>query len=350
MIIRPTALRQGSKALITQTSSLWRRKLATEGSRDNGPASTLLADNADATTAILQSMLAESVQSQSEPSWAKGPGVKQQHVAEQKLKRREQEIGGVVAPYYKPKELLRDPPGPKDVTLELLLASQSHMGHATSLWNPANQRYIFGIRGGIHIISLDATAAYLRRAAKVVRGVAERGGLTLFVGTRKGQSHAVVNAARLADGCHLFERWIPGSITNGEQILGACGRKVVDEFDREVPGFDELLRDEPVIRPDLVVCFNPLENYVMLHECAINHIPTIGVIDTNANPAWVTYPIPANDDSLRCIQVIAGVLGKAGQAGQQLRREAAEEGEVTFTPYQWRARPSEGAAKRKAQF
>jgi small subunit ribosomal protein S2 len=197
---------------------------------------------------------------------------------------------------YKPNMLVNNPPSPSDITLELLLASQSHLGHATSLWNPANSQYIFGVRDGIHIISLDVTATHLRRAAKVVEAVTARGGLVLFAGTRPGQDRCVVKAAELSGGCHIFERWIPGSITNGLQILGKCQLKVIDEFDKEVPGFDDQLLDQPSLKPDLVVCLNPLENYVLLHECALNNIPTIGIIDTDANPTWVTYAIPANDD------------------------------------------------------
>ena len=195
-----------------------------------------------------------------------------------------------------------------------------------------NSRYIFGIRQGIHIISLEVTASHLRRACRVVSGVAERGGLILFVGTRNGQDRCVVKAAEMAGGCHLFERWTPGSITNGHQILGACRTKVVDEFDREIEGYGEELRDRPALRPDLVVCLNPLENWVMLHECGLNAIPTIGIIDTDANPTWVTYPIPANDDSLRCVQVIAGALGRAGEEGQISRREKASRQNITYTP------------------
>ena len=205
-------------------------------------------------------------------------------------------LGTQIEPHYQPHTLLNHPPSPADVTLELLLASEAHQGHVTSLWNPANARYIHGIRQGVHIISLEVTAAHLRRAAKVVQEVARRGGMILFVGTRDGQDRAVARAAELAKVYHLFERWIPGSITNGQQILGRCKTKVVNELDEEVPGFEEQLYDRPVLRPDLVVCMNPLENYVLLHECALNNIPTIGVIDTNADPTWVTYPIPANDD------------------------------------------------------
>jgi small subunit ribosomal protein S2 len=205
-------------------------------------------------------------------------------------------LGSAITPHYQPHTLLNHPPSPADVTLELLLASEAHQGHATSLWNPANARYIHGIRQGVHIISLEVTAAHLRRAAKVVQEVSRRGGMVLFVGTRDGQDRAVVRAAELAKGYHLFERWIPGSITNGQQILGRCRTKVVNQNDEEIPGFEDQLYERPVLRPDLVVVLNPLENYVLLHECALNNIPTIGVIDTNADPTWVTYPIPANDD------------------------------------------------------
>ena len=110
--------------------------------------------------------------------------------------------------------------------------------------------------------------------------------------------------------------------------------KIVDEFDRPIEGFKHMLIDRPPLKPDLVICLNPRENWVMLHECALNNIPTMGIIDTDANPTWVTYPIPANDDSLRCVQVIAGVLGRAGEEGKKLRREKAEQGIVPYNPIQ----------------
>ena len=166
----------------------------------------------------------------------------------------------------------------------------------------------------------------------MVSGVAEHGGLILFVGTRAGQDRCVVKAAEMAGGCHLFERWTPGTITNGNQILRSCRIELVDQFDRSIDGQKKFLDEEPALKPDLVVCLNPLENWVLLHECGLNGIPTIGVIDTDANPTWVTYPIPANDDSLRCVQVIAGVLGRAGGEGQANRKEAALRGEITYKP------------------
>ncbi|PYI04884.1 hypothetical protein BO78DRAFT_346732 [Aspergillus sclerotiicarbonarius CBS 121057] len=239
-------------------------------------------------------------------------------------------LGSDVTGVYLPKSLLKYPPKATDVTLEMLLASQTHLGHSTSRWNPQNSRYIFGIREGVHIISLDQTAAYLRRAAKVVEEVAARGGLILFAGTRKGQKRIVVTAAELAQGYHIFERWIPGSLTNGEQILGHCEKKIVNGLDDEMKIWQEELAKYRSLKPDLVVCLNPIENVVLLHECGLNNVPTIGIIDTDADPTRVTYPIPANDDSLRSVTLIAGVLGRAGQAGQERRLKEAREGRLTY--------------------
>ena len=220
-------------------------------------------------------------------------------------------LGSTVGPHYLPNRTVNHPPRSQDITLELLLASGAHLGHATALWNPDNQRYIFGVRQGIHIISLEQTAAHLRRAARVVEGVVFNGGLVLFVGSRQGQVRCVVEAARRAGGCHLFEKWIPGTITNGRMIVGHGAVIEMDFADRPNPdgpieggsrggggGGDEGGAGVGPLAPDLVVCLNPLENYVLLHECGLHAIPTIGVVDTDADPTWVTYPIPANDDRL----------------------------------------------------
>lgn len=196
-----------------------------------------------------------------------------------------------------------------------------------------NSKYIYGVREGIHIISLEETAAHLRRACRVVSGVAERGGVILFAGTRRGQDRSVVLAAQMSKAYHLFNKWTPGAITNKEQILGPYKLKMVDENDKEIIVNPEVLKQSPAVMPDLVVCLNPLENWVLLHECALNNIPTIGIIDTDANPTWVTYPIPANDDSLRCTNLIAAVLGRAGEEGQRIRKERTARGDVPYDPF-----------------
>ncbi|KAI5921962.1 ribosomal protein S2 [Camillea tinctor] len=255
--------------------------------------------------------------------------VENYHMATE-LKKHIGKVGATVKKVYRPANVFLYPPGPKDVTLELLMASQAHMGHHTSLWNPANARYIFGIRQGIHIISLEETAAHLRRAARVVEEIAYRGGIILFAGTRPGHMQIVTQAAQLAGACHLFSKWTPGSITNGEVILRGMPATVVDEHDKPVEGYEKFVTESRPLVPDLVVCLNPLENYVLLHECALANVPTIGVIDTNAEPTWVTYAIPANDDSLRCLAVIGSVLGRAGESGKKRRLEDAKQGTVAW--------------------
>jgi small subunit ribosomal protein S2 len=224
------------------------------------------------------------------------PAIVHNYEASRQLKQWTSGLGSTVERRYSPNTTVTIPPKPQDITLELLMASQTHMGHHTSLWNPANSRYIYGVRAGIHIISLETTAAHLRRAGRVVEEVAYRGGLILFVGNRKGQMPIVTRAAQLAKACHLFTKWTPGAITNRDIILEGKEIRIVDENDRPLEGFESF--DGRPLLPDLVVCLNPLENYTLLYECGLKSIPTIGIIDTNADPSWVTYTIPANDDRL----------------------------------------------------
>lgn len=207
-----------------------------------------------------------------------------------------QKLGTDLVKKYRPAQMIRDPPNPEDVTLELLMASQTHMGHNTSAWNPANSRYIYGVREGIHIISLEQTAAHLRRAARVVEEVAYRGGIILYVGTRPGQMEIVTRAAQKAGGYHIFTKWAPGSITNRDVMLRGHDTKVVNEKDKPLDDFENYTSGSRPLVPDLVVCLNPQENYTMLYECGLKTVPTIGVIDTDTDPTWVTYTIPANDD------------------------------------------------------
>lgn len=124
---------------------------------------------------------------------------------------------------------------------------------------------------------------------------------------------------------------------------------MVDEHDNPILGFADQLPQTSVLKPDLVVCLNPTENYILLHECGLHNIPTIGIIDTDANPTWVTYPIPANDDSLRSVQVICGALGRAGEEGQAIRKAKARQGIVVSMPSHGLEPPREGQVERETE-
>ncbi|CAG8599515.1 1891_t:CDS:2 [Paraglomus occultum] len=226
-------------------------------------------------------------------------------------------IGTHKQTFYTPDKPLHSPESSYDITISKLLSAGLHLGHSTSLWNPVTFPFIFGTRAGISIINLEYTIVYLRRACKVVREVALRGGLILFVGTRPGFAQATVEAARRCDGYQVTKRWLPGTISNSRQILG----KLTPTHPDDGGGLPE------VFKPDLVIVLNPLENAIVLAETKQANIPTIGITDTDFDPRKVTYPIPANDDSVRGITLIAGVLSVAARDGLNHRKKLLKEQE-----------------------
>lgn len=178
------------------------------------------------------------------------------------------------------------------------------MGHSTSLMNPNFLPFAYGVRAGLTIIDLEQTLPRLRRAAHLVRETARRGGSVVFVGTRPDLQDTIQRASsRLgAQGYHVGDRWLPGTLTNRAELFADSSDKYRHT-------------------PDLVVFLNPLANMNAIRECAIHHVPTVGIVDSNADPRIVMYGIPANDDSPRTAQVIAGMLSIAGKEGVAARTE-----------------------------
>ncbi|KAG6335149.1 hypothetical protein ID866_3933 [Astraeus odoratus] len=205
---------------------------------------------------------------------------------------------------FQPHHALSRPLGPSQTTLSALVAAGAHFGHTTSLMNPNFLPYAYGVRAGLTIIDLEQTLPLLRRAANLVRTIAQRNGSIIFVGTRPDLQDTIQRASeRLGpQGYHIGERWLPGTLTNRNQLFQEEGQ-------------------EYRLTPDLVIFLNPLANMNAIRECAIQHVPTIGIVDSNADPRIVMYPIPANDDSTRTAQVIAGVLSIAGKEGILTREE-----------------------------
>lgn len=181
--------------------------------------------------------------------------------------------------------------------------------------NPNFVPYAYGVRAGITIIDLDHTLPLLRRAANVVRAIAAKGGSIVIVGTRPDLRNVVRRAAERIgqQGYHVGERWLPGTLTNRVQFFGS--KEVLEQR----------------MTPDLMIFLNPLSNMNAIAECAIEHIPTIGIVDSNVDPRIVMYPIPANDESVRTAELIAGVLSVAGREGTALgatQREAQADKEA----------------------
>ncbi|CAO3597755.1 unnamed protein product [Absidia cylindrospora] len=206
---------------------------------------------------------------------------------------------------------------PHNLSIAKLLAAGLHLGHSTSLWEPATLPFIFGTREGISIINLEHTLVHLRRACNVAREVALRGGSILFVGTRPGFQTLTIEAARTCDGYHVSGKWIPGTLTNAHQVLGRHASP-----DPEDPG-----RPPKTYQPDLMILLNPLENKIAIAEAQLGKIPIIAITDTDYDPRLVTYPIPANDDSIRGVELIAKVIATAAKDGVFRRKQLLDQKE-----------------------
>ncbi|KAL1413084.1 hypothetical protein Q8F55_000833 [Vanrija albida] len=213
-------------------------------------------------------------------------------------------------------------PSATDASLSTLLASGAALGHSSQLLAPAFSPYVYGTRAGLSIIDLEQTLPLLRRAATLVRDVAKADGVILFVGTRRPHKKLVVAAAeRLGDNGFATDVWMPGMLTNAETYFGMDVVKAKTNV------------------PDLVVFLNPSENVSGVRECTARNVPTIGVVDSNTDPRVVTYAIPANMESVRTAELIAGALSIAGQEGRRMRlREAAQVADRRGRDAEWRRR------------
>ncbi|KAJ1955838.1 hypothetical protein GGI12_005463 [Dipsacomyces acuminosporus] len=276
-----------------------------------------------------------------------------------------EEVGSRRTEVLKPSNMLDHESS--NITLETMMAAGMHLGHSASLWNPLNLPHIFGERQGVHIINLEHTMAALRRAAQFVKSVAYHGGIILFVGTRKDQQQLAVDAALHSNQYFVTGKWVPGTLTNPQSLLGKHLLYMQEVWDVEEakdfanykPGsaslgspagkgkgkgkgskaqgegrtrYMKLLEEEKAklkadsdsvktYKPDLIIALNPLESKTMLAESRLTHVPTVGIVDTNCDPRLVTYGIPCNDDSVRAVSIVAGVLGRAARAGMGLRKQ-----------------------------
>lgn len=228
-------------------------------------------------------------------------------------------LGAELSNVYKPHKDTLQPPSIQQTSINTLIAAGAHLGHSTALFRPSTQPYIYGIRDGIHIIDLDQTLVHLRRASKVVEAVGEKGGVILFVGTRTGQQRCLQKAAERAGAYYVHSRWVPGTLTNATQISGSWERVEVDMGGNPTDRVLSPSLKKTILKPDLVVLLNPVENRNAIAECIASKVPTIGIIDTDSEPSLVTYPVPANDDSLRSVELITGVLSQAAQKGKNMR-------------------------------
>ncbi len=217
------------------------------------------------------------------------------------------------------------------VSMSYLLEAGVHFGHQTKRWNPKMKEYIYTSRDDIYIIDLEKTKACLEEAYAEAKTIAENGGKFLFVGTRKQAAEVCVEEATRSNSYYVTERWLGGTLTNFRTIRRRVKRlEEIEEMEKngtfellpkkEVIGlkkeYDKLNRilggiREMVKLPQALIIVDPKKEYNAIKEARKLNIPVFGVVDTNCDPDDVDYVIPGNDDAVRSIKVMLGVLTNA---------------------------------------
>ncbi len=223
------------------------------------------------------------------------------------------------------------------VTIKQLLEAGVHFGHQTRRWNPAMAPFLYGERGGIHIIDLRKTAELVEAATATVRKTVAEGGTVLFVGTKKQVQAAIAEEATRAGMPYVNYRWLGGMLTNFQTIkkriaymrelerMDQSGemeglpkkerlrlRRELEKLQRNLGGVAELQR-----QPQIVFIVDTNIEHIAVGEARRLGIPIVALLDSNSDPDGIDWPIPGNDDAVRSAQLIASVIADACVAARQ---------------------------------
>ena len=217
------------------------------------------------------------------------------------------------------------------VSMSYLLEAGVHFGHQTKRWNPKMKEYIYTSRDDIYIIDLQKTQALIEEAYAEIKSIADNGGSFLFVGTKKQASEVAKEEAIRSNSYYVTERWLGGTLTNFRTIRSRVKRLEQIEKMEEDGKFDLLPKKEVIglrkehdklekilggIRemvklPQAIIIVDPKKEANAIHEARKLNIPVFGIVDTNCDPDDVDFVIPGNDDAVRSVKVILGVLANA---------------------------------------
>src|SRR3989339_1073283 len=214
--------------------------------------------------------------------------------------------------------------------LELLQAGV-HFGHQKSRWHPRMKEYIFIERGGVHIIDLEKTLQKLEIATDYVQKVVQNGGVVLFVGTKK-QGQAIIDKYATKSGMpYIKERWIGGMFTNFVNVsklikkyidltqrresgaLKKYTKKEQVDFNKEIEKLEKLVGGLVTLKkiPEAIFVLDVKREKTAVLEARAKGVKVIGFCDTNINPELIDFPIPANDDAVKSIEMITSLIAKA---------------------------------------
>jgi small subunit ribosomal protein S2 len=217
------------------------------------------------------------------------------------------------------------------VSMSYLLEAGVHFGHQTKRWNPKMKEYIFTARDDIYIIDLQKSAKMIEEAYVVMKDIAQNGGKVLFVGTRKQAQDAIKEEAERVKMPYVTERWLGGTLTNFKTIRKRVKR--LEEIETmEKDGTFEVLPKKEVIGikkeyeklnkvlsgirdmqrlPEAMFIVDPSKEAIAIAEARRLNIPVFGIVDTNCDPDMVDFVIPGNDDAIRAVKLITGVMANA---------------------------------------
>jgi small subunit ribosomal protein S2 len=236
------------------------------------------------------------------------------------------------------------------VTIRQLLDSGVHFGHQTRRWNPKVKRFILTERSGIHIIDLQQSLAYIDKAYDFVKETVAHGGTILFVGTKKQAQESIAEQATRVGQPYVNQRWLGGLLTNFQTVSKRLARmKELEELDFEdtTKGFtkkellikkrelDKLHKSLGGIRnltktPSAMWVVDPKREHLAIDEAKKLGIPVIGILDTNADPDELAYPIPGNDDAIRSVALLTRIIADAAAEGLIQKHQKPEaEGNVS---------------------
>ena len=223
------------------------------------------------------------------------------------------------------------------VSMKQLLECGVHFGHQTRRWNPKMKPYIFTERNGVYIIDLQKTVKGLEKAYDFVRGTAAEGGTVLFVGTKR-QAQDTIREESLRCGQHFInQRWLGGLLTNFPTIRKRVLRMMELRKYDEDGTWDTLSKKETATLrkeqaklekylsgiakmdsvPDAIFLIDPKREENAAAEAHKLGIPVVSIVDTNCDPEMIDYPIPGNDDAIRAIKLITGLMANAVIEGRQ---------------------------------
>ena len=208
--------------------------------------------------------------------------------------------------------------------MQELLEAGVHFGHQTKRWNPKMKPFIFERKNQIYIINLGETVRQLHNACEFLAGVAAKNGKILFVGCKKQAQEAVKEAAQACGQMYINQRWLGGTLTNLKTIHKSIARLNWIENMEKSPEYPKmgkaeiaavrregakLLRNLEGIRtmekyPDAMVIIDTARELNAVAEARRLGIPIVAIVDTNADPELISYPIAGNDDAIRAIRVI----------------------------------------------